>query len=147
MVKDNIKNAKLYYGLGKSIEEALKFLESYSDAADTKADIIVSDNVMVKCRPYMTKPESECTFEAHEKYIDIHFVVDGDENMGYADISELKKTEVNEEKDMICLEGKGTNIRLGRGDFMITYPQDAHMPCVAYGEPKMCNKLIAKVKI
>lgn len=147
MIKDNIKNAKLYYGIGENIKIALEFLENYKGLADKKEDIVVSDNIMIKCRPYMTKAESECTYEAHEKDIDIHFVVDGDEEIGYADISHLTKVGENKEKDMIYLEGTGANIHLGKGDFMITFPQDAHMPCIVHDTAKICNKLIVKIRI
>lgn len=147
MIKDNIKNAELYYGLSENIKTTLEFLKNYTGKADEKADIPVADGIMVKCRPYMTKPESECSFEAHKRDIDIHFVVSGDEKIGYADISTLKVIDVNEEKDMIYLEGEGDNVYLGEGDFMITFPQDAHMPCVIAKESKLCCKLIAKIRI
>ena len=147
MIIDNIKNAHLYFGLGKGIEEALKFLINYTDKADENADIIVNDDVMVKCRPYMTKPVSECFFEAHEKYADIHFVVSGCECIGYAPLNTLKILDKNADKDMLYLEGKGVNVPLNVGDFMITLPQDAHMPCVMQEQPVFCAKLIAKVRL
>jgi beta-galactosidase beta subunit len=49
---------------------------------------------------------------------------------------------------MIYLAGEGTNIPLRAGDFMITLPQDAHMPCVKLGEESvLCAKLVAKIKL
>ena len=46
------------------------------------------------------------------------------------------------------LDGQGINVPLRAGDFMITLPDDAHMPCVKYGdESVLCAKLIAKVKL
>ena len=148
MIIDNIKNAANYYGLGAGFEAALKFLANYSDTATEKADLPVCDGVMVKCRPYMTKDTADCTFEAHEEYADIHFVVSGCECIGYAPIDTLTVTAKDAAKDMIYLDGEGTNIPLRAGDFMITLPQDAHMPCVKYGdESVLCAKLIAKVKL
>ena len=148
MIIDNIKNAAKYSGLGAGFEAALKFLANYSDTATEKADLPVCDGVMVKCRPYMTKDAADCTFEAHEKYADIHFVVSGCECIGYAPIDTLTVTDKNEEKDMIYLDGEGTNIPLRAGDFMITLPQDAHMPCVKLGDESVfCAKLVAKVKL
>ncbi|MBQ8718854.1 MAG: YhcH/YjgK/YiaL family protein [Clostridia bacterium] len=148
MIIDNIKNAANYYGLGAGFEAALKFLATYSDTATEKADLPVCDGVMVKCRPYMTKDAADCTFEAHEKYADIHFVVSGCECIGYAPIDTLTVTDKNEEKDMIYLDGEGTNIPLRAGDFMITLPQDAHMPCVKLGDESVfCAKLVAKIKL
>ncbi len=148
MIIDNIKNASQYFGLGAGFEAALTFLANYTDTATEKADIPVCDGVMVKCRPYMTKNASECTFEAHEQYADIHFVVSGCECIGYAPIDTLVVTDKNAEKDMICLEGQGINVPLHAGDFMITLPQDAHMPCVKLGdESVLCAKLVAKIKL
>lgn len=147
MIKDNIKNAKFYYALGEGFEAALRFLEEYSGKADERADIPVCDGVMVKCRPYMTKPEAECSFEAHRKYADIHFVVSGSEMIGYAPTGTLTEVREDEAKDMIWLEGRGVNVPLDAGDFMITMPDDAHMPCIENGAPVFCAKLIAKVKL
>lgn len=148
MIIDNIKNASQYFGLGAGFEAALTFLANYSGKADEKADIPVCEGVMVKCRPYMTKDEADCSFEAHEQYADIHFVVSGCECIGYAPIDALTITDKNAEKDMVYLEGKGLNVPLNAGDFMITLPQDAHMPCVKQGDESVfCAKLIAKVKL
>lgn len=145
MIIDNIKNASKYFGLGKGFEEALTFLANYDGKADEKADIPVCEGVMVKCRPYMTKPAQECAFEAHEKYADIHFVVSGCECIGYAPTGSLTETRRNESKDMIWLEGEGVNLPLNAGDFMITLPDDAHMPCIQQNESVFCAKLVAKI--
>jgi len=147
MIVDNIRNAHLYLGLGKGFEEALTFLKNYDGAADEKADITVSDKVMVKCRPYMTKPQSECAFEAHKRFADIHFVVSGCEMIGYAPTPSLTVVSENDEKDLIMLDGEGTNILLNPGDFMITFPDDAHMPCIAKDQPVFCAKLVAKIEL
>ena len=145
MIIDNIKNASKYFGLGKGFEAALTYLASYDGKADQKADIPVCEGVMVKCRPYMTKPVEECAFEAHEKYADIHFVVSGCECIGYAKTDSLRVVRTDEAKDMIYLEGEGTNIPLNAGDFMITLPDDAHMPCIQQNESVFCAKLVAKI--
>ena len=145
MIIDNIKNASKYFGLGKGFEEALTFLANYDGRADEKADIPVCEGVMVKCRPYMTKPAQECAFEAHEKYADIHFVVSGCECIGYAPTGSLTETRRDESKDMIWLEGEGVNLPLNAGDFMITLPDDAHMPCIQQNESVFCAKLVAKI--
>ena len=145
MIIDNIKNASKYFGLGQGFEAALTFLANYDGKADERADIPVCEGVMVKCRPYMTKPVEECAFEAHAKYADIHFVVSGCECIGYAPTDSLRVVRTDEAKDMIYLEGQGTNIPLNTGDFMITLPDDAHMPCIKQNESVFCAKLVAKI--
>ena len=39
----------------------------------------------------------------------------------------------------------GLNLQLKPGDFVIAYPEDAHMGCVAVNEPMPIIKLIAKM--
>jgi YhcH/YjgK/YiaL family protein len=155
MIVDHIDNARLYYRLGANFEKALhalkKYTVSFNDGGSNsfeKSDIPVdSDKVFIKVRPYNTKPVSECSFEAHCLYADIHFVVDGCEKIGYADISNMQTLRTDEEKDMVYLKGDGEFITLRKGFFMITLPNDAHMPGVIAEKPGFCHKLIAKVKL
>ena len=100
MIIDSIKNASKYFGLGAGFEAALTFLANYDGKADEKADIPVCEGVMVKCRPYMTKAVEDCSFEAHVKYADIHFVVSGCECIGYAPTDSLTVVRTDEAKDM-----------------------------------------------
>ena len=95
---------------------------------------------------YMTKDITECTFEAHKKYIDIHYVAYGTECIGYSDVKKLKEISYNEEKDAAQLEGTGDVLTLEKGDFMITFTQDAHMPCICKENPVNLGKMIAKIK-
>ena len=47
---------------------------------------------------------------------------------------------VNEKKAL-----KGLNLHLKPGDFVIAYPEDAHMGCIAVNEPMPIIKMIAKM--
>ena len=145
MIIDNIQNASTYFGINSRIEDALRFLMNYDGPVDQRGVIEVSDGVLVKICPYTTKPESECVFEAHKRYADIHYMVRGRERMAYASPEALRVTEENEEKDLILLEGEGTTVPLNEGDFLIAFPQDAHLCAMMFDAPEPCCKLVAKV--
>ncbi|MBR6411407.1 MAG: YhcH/YjgK/YiaL family protein [Clostridia bacterium] len=148
MIKDNIRNRDQYAFLGPDFKAALDYFATLGSEPFEKADIRVpGTDILVKARPMQTKPESECSFEAHRDYADIHFVAYGCERIGYADMSTMKELGYNAEKDMVSVEGQGDLITLNPGDFMITLPQDAHMPCVCVGAPAPLGKLIAKIKM
>ena len=147
MIKDNIKNAHLYFGLGENFRLALEYLKSYEKEANVREDVVINEYVKIKCRPYDTKDKKECSFETHATEADIHFVVSGCEKIGYAPVDSLKVVGENKEKDMIYLEGEGTDIPLLPQEFMITFPDDAHMPCIKLNESVRCGKLIAKIKL
>ena len=47
---------------------------------------------------------------------------------------------------MVLIEGNGDILTLEKGDFMITFTQDAHMPCICKENPVNLGKMIAKIK-
>lgn len=145
MIIDNIKNAEEYFALNKDFEEALLFMRNCKDAISEP--VILNERVTIKPASYVTRDIEECVFEAHKKYVDIHFVLMGTECIGYAPANLLNITNDDDEKDLILLEGNGTLLPLCEGDFMITYPQDAHMVAVRNGEKKPCAKLVAKIRL
>ena len=148
MIIDHISNRAQYYYLGADFKTALDFFAEVTDGILEKRDVQVANSgVLVKVRPMDTKPEAECTFEAHKEYADIHFLADGVEQIGYAHVSKLCEISYNAEKDMVLLEGNGDKLTLTPGYFMITLPQDAHMPCIAPADPAPIGKMIAKIKL
>ncbi len=97
------------------------------------------------CEVNTQKPISEGVFETHKKYIDIQYVYDGTEVIGYADIDTLKVTkEYDAEGDYALHEGEGVFFTLKPGDFAVFAPMDAHMPGCGDGKSK---KVIIKVPV
>ena len=148
MIVDHIRNREKYYYLGEDYKAALDFFATVSDKPFEKADIKVENSgVVVKARPMDSKLLENCSFEAHRVYADIHFVAYGKEKIGYSDVKRLELVDYNEEKDAALLTGEGDLVTLLPGYFMITLPDDAHMPCVCVGEPAPLGKMIAKIKL
>lgn len=148
MIVDNIKNRANYYSLGNDIKAALDYFASVGDSGIEKEDVTIpGTDVIVKIRPMMTKNIKECSFEAHKRYIDIHFVAYGTECMGYSDVSKLKEICYDEASDAVELDGEGDILTLEKGYFMITLTQDAHMPCICKDHPEEIGKMIAKIKV
>ena len=149
MVVDRIENANLYYGLGERIEAGLKYLENtdFTDKPPGKYSID-GENVYAVVQQYETRLPEECKWEAHRKFIDIQYVVQGAENMGYASLDNLYVTqEYDEINDYLLLEGKGSMVLCKSGTFTVFMPEDAHMPGVAIGSPKQVKKAVVKVRI
>ncbi len=148
MIVDHIRNREKYYYLGEDYKAALDFFATVPDVPFEKTDIkIENSGVIVKVRPMETKIIENCSFEAHREHADIHFVAYGKERIGYADVNNLKLVEYNSEKDAALLEGEGDFITLNSGCFLITFKDDAHMPCVCIEEPAPLGKMIAKIKL
>ncbi len=149
MVADNIKNAGLYSGMGERVGKALKFLQEtdFSGMKPGKYEIDGSD-IYALVQMYETKPAVLGKWEAHRKYTDIQYVVEGMEQMGYAYAGNLEVTkEYDPEGDYLLLQGNGSMLVCSSGTFAIFGPEDAHMPCIAVNEPAPVKKVVVKVRV
>ena len=147
MIFDTLENIKNYEGLGR-VYTALKFL---SETDFTKIDLgryeLQGDDIFYMVQRYETDPDKTIS-EAHKKYIDIQFMVDGEEIIGVAPIScEKTETEAKPENDVWFYDCKTENITLNPGSFVILYPNDIHRPGVAVAESIPCKKVVVKVKV
>ena len=146
MITDKIKNAKLYYSLHPKFEKAFKALAK-GDFNLGRNEI--DEDLYVNYEEYETYPKEIRRFEAHKSYIDIQFVVDGQEKMGFCDVSEAEILEAyDDKKDVMFLSAKDPDfIKVKNGYFVIFYPNDAHMPCLLVDKAQKVKKFVAKVKI
>ena len=150
MITDNIKNCDLYADLHKGFKEAFEFLKTLN--ADTPTDSYMAGenkaSVSHMNTTSFTKDGAKKPVEAHKKYIDIHYIVSGSEKFGYANTLKLKPTcEYNEELDYVFLEGNVDMITLSDGDFVITYPDDAHLPCLPIDEEAPIVRGVIKIPV
>ena len=148
MIFDTLKNVDNYKGLGR-VYDALKFL---SETDFSKIELgryeLDGDNIFYMVQSYDTDPDKTIS-EVHKKYIDIQYMVEGEEIIGVADISEDKElTEAKEENDVWFYDCKTEPLTLTAGKYMVLYPNDLHCPGVATkGKALTCRKVVVKVKV
>lgn len=150
MIFDTIDNAGKYYRLSHGIRAGLEFLRTTDlvNIAVGRHEIV--DGVYASIQEYTSKSLSEGKFEAHKKYIDIQYVIKGKELVGVADYADFEPLiEYDENKDIEFLTMKTTKapemVELREGQFLILYPDDAHMPSIAAKEPTFVKKAVVKV--
>jgi len=131
--------------------KAMDFLENTDlKALPVGRHEIDGDNVFVNVSEYTTKPRSEQTLEAHKKYIDIQYVISGDEGMY---LEPLENTEIvreyDEAKDVYFVKAKSTPFYLhaDQYNFFVFFPEDAHGPGIEAGTLTPVKKAIVKIKI
>lgn len=148
MIIDSIKNTKLYFGLGKGIEEAFTWFGKKGQKITIGKHKIRSNEIFAIVSTYKTKTKKQGSWEAHKKYIDIHFIVKGAEKIGYANINQLKIiSPYNKTRDYTFFAGNGNFFTLNKNSFGIFYPGDAHMPGITLGNIKNVIKVVIKVKV
>ena len=148
MILDTVENYQLYNSINERIAKGFDFLRTTDlDSLPSGKHDIEGDTIFALVQEYQTKPLNECKLESHKKYIDIQYVIRGEEMMGVTTQNNQKIIEVNEEKDYTFYEGTTSLVRVSKGMFTIFFPDDLHQPCVQTESAAEVKKVVIKVMI
>ncbi|MDR2232792.1 MAG: YhcH/YjgK/YiaL family protein [Tannerella sp.] len=99
---------------------------------------------------YFTKPREGALAEAHRKYIDIQYIVEGNEIIDITSLHNMTVTQpYNAEKDIeFGTINEYTELQASTGRFYIIYPTDAHRPNLQVGNTaEFVRKVVVKVPV
>ena len=97
---------------------------------------------------YETITDDESFFEAHEKFLDIHLMLEGSERVEVAPPAALEQYEAQPQNDFYAYRGEGHyKMTLAPGDFVVVFPADAHKIKMQVNGPETVTKAVFKVKI
>lgn len=149
MIIDKLKNSDTYYALGERFKTAFEYLKNTDiNKLENGKYEIDGENIFVSVQDYETKPIENGRWEAHRKYADIQFLAEGSEQLGYTDTESLEpETEYDSDNDIIFLKGSGQFAKAQAGDFLVFFPNDAHMPCISTEKPAYVKKAVVKIKL
>jgi biofilm protein TabA len=151
MIVSDLEYVQEQIMLTPSIQKAFEFLRQSSSQKLIEGRIeIDGDNVFALVQSYETTVDSP-KFEYHRKYLDVHYIVEGEEIVGWAYQARLLIDFPYDENKDICL-GRvpmrdTTLVRLSEGDVIILYPTDAHAPRLAAGIPSHVQKIVVKIAL
>ena len=150
MVADILQHSHQYHLLNRGIGHALAWLQRTDlDALPLGKHIIDGDELFVIIQEYNTLDTEHEKMEAHKKYIDVQYMILGEELVGLAFYNGQQPGKAYSEEDdyMLFDEAPSYFAKLSAGSFMIFYPTDLHMPCIKVGESAIVKKAVVKVKI
>lgn len=149
MIYGNIKNTEEYKFLNIDLQKCFEYIKNNDLKNLEKGSYeICGNDLFVNIVEYETTTEDKRFWEAHKNYLDLHFMLDGEELINVNFIDNMKQIEFVEKDDFLSLEGnKKSSILLEEGDFLICYPNDAHMTAIKVSDSKKIKKAIFKVKI
>ena len=148
MILDTLENYQLYSTINERIAKGFAFLRKTDlDAIPSGKHDIEGDTIFALVQEYPTKPLNECKLESHKKYIDIQYVIRGEEFMGVTTKNNQKILEQDEDKDYTFYEGTTSLVRVSKGMFTIFFPDDLHQPCVQTESAAEVKKVVIKVLI
>ena len=139
-----------YHNNPRHWDQAFKFLKTANlKEIPLGKQELEGEHLFVSVDDYTTKDKSETRYESHKKYIDIQYVIEGEELMGLTTLDKVEITEpYNEEKDIAFYEFEGGDyIKATPGNFVLFFPEDVHRPVMKANENSRVRKIVVKVLI
>ena len=133
----------------KQIKKCLAYVESDKLLEKTPGRYeIDGKNLFVTVVYYETSPVEIKVWEAHKKYIDVHYVLDGKERIDINFIDNMVQGTYNEKDDCMLLEGdKSSSVIISSGEYVVCFPEDAHIPGIRVDQSSTVKKAIFKILI
>lgn len=151
MITDKGENLECYAGLGIPAELIWEFIQraETEDLAEGKYELLGND-LFAMIQVYETKAKKQGKYEAHKAYIDIQYMLHGQERMYVANVERLRLIEDRTPvEDVMLFEQteEDMDILVRVGCFALFYPQDAHLPCCMEQTGKQVKKIVFKWKV
>ena len=147
MILDTLENAAKYAGFRTGLSEGFGFLDQpgVAELPSGKHEIN-GDLVFAIVERNQGRKVSDGRLEAHRRYLDIQYIVSGDESMGWSPLSDLVPAEgYNAERDLEFFDETPQSIvKVPPGSFVVFLPSDAHLPGIGDGP---IHKIVIKVAL
>lgn len=153
MVIDRIEHAGQYESLGKGIATVLRWFQNYKDdGRDLPAKTVIDgESIFINGVNYKSETKPQGQLEAHKKYIDVMYVVEGEERFFYKPIAEVSSVTMAYDAEKECalaaIDPDAAQVRFSAGHFLIFFPQDGHLAAQLWDKPVKVRKFIAKVAV
>ena len=146
-MKNEIILKKKYLSSDAPILTVLDFIKNTDFDKMSDGRLNITDTIWANLQTYETKQEA--LFEAHRDYIDLQYLISGQEKIGVVSYSKCKtEIEYDKDKDIEFLNSlEGEYIEMSSGHFLILYPDDAHKPSISIEQPLTVRKLVAKIPV
>ena len=148
MIFSSLTNADRYASLHPLFTRAFDYIRNTDlhSLAPGRYDIVGDDLfAIVEHAPGRTRAEAK--LECHRRYIDIQFVLEGVDEMGWKSLPDCHKPveDYNSEKDIRFFnDAAATWIATPPDHFCIFFPEDAHAPLVSTGK---IRKVVFKIAV
>ncbi len=128
-------------------EEVISFMEGLTRETESKR-YVFDDDCYVNVQDCTTRIEG-AKMEAHEKFVDIQCLIDGEEKIYYIEKAALTETTPYSEKAdyaLYDLDKNSAKVTYKSGEGIVLFPNEAHTPNLAVTEPKNNKKAVIKIR-
>ncbi|RGH38907.1 MULTISPECIES: YhcH/YjgK/YiaL family protein [Clostridia] len=151
MIFDKVENLNNYEEIRPYVEQIKEFIARVEkEKLPTGRYELLGDKLFALVQFYKTKEFDGGKMEAHKKYADLQYIVEGNERI-YVDFSDelILEEDRTPREDILFFRKRnhhGYNI-LSCGTFGYYAPQDAHMPCIENIEKESVKKIVFKIAV
>ncbi|MDR3559833.1 MAG: YhcH/YjgK/YiaL family protein [Negativicutes bacterium] len=136
----------------QSLQKGLAFLRDTDfSAMSVGRHEIDGDKMFALVQEYQPDVKENRKAETHEKYIDIQYIVSGEEIMGYANLTATAEIAENRLADKDALFYKNveneTELQASAGMFAVFFPWDVHRPGCVKKAGALVRKVVLKIKM
>ncbi len=135
----------------QGLEAAFEFLEKTDLAAlPLGRNPIDGDDLYAAVSLGETKPPSAARFENHRRYLDVQYVVSGQEGIGFAPVDALKTSELYDaakDIEFFTTPAQYAVVQMKPGRFAVFGPGEGHMPGCHLEGPHTVRKVVVKVSV
>ncbi len=149
MIVDRLANPILDANLAPRLQQALHYLRHTDLAAVPLGRLdLDGDQLFALVQEYTTRTPETCAWESHRRYIDVQYVVQGAERMGYVNLARAREREAYDAaRDVAFYEPGDDYVTIEAGMLAIFGPEDVHAPCGAAGKPRPVRKIVIKAAV
>ncbi len=136
--------------LEKEYPAAAKFIAAHDMRNLPTGHYDLEDGIYVNIDVYDTDSYENRKYESHRRYLDIQYMISGEENMIVLPVDSLQVLEpYDKERDIEFYDRtvQGESYTVGEGEMMEFMPQDGHMPGIAVDGSMRVKKAVFKIPV
>ena len=145
MIIDDLKNINFYSKFSPIIKESLSFIKTNLSTFEERR-YNLNEYMFAVVETSFPKPIVEQKLEIHKKYIDVQYIIEGCDIIGWKNLLNCKQIHQDYQlsKDIAFYNDKpDVNIVLNQGTFAVFFHHDAHAPLCSTLPVKKCVVKIA----
>ena len=136
--------------LSKNVDLAIKQVKKFDLESLSVGRYELTDGSYFMVEEYITKKEYPCRLQSHKKYIEVQWILQGQEMIKIYDIDKLiPQISYDLDKDIAFWKSVDnmTQILLSSGSYVVLYPNYAYTSSIMVKEQSAVRKIVIKVKI
>ncbi len=150
MIFDAVIHAQKYRGISPQLDIALELMQQADFFHAPPGREEVRDGVYYIVMDCNLVPQAEAVWERHENYIDIQWVLNGQERIDVSPIGHVAQWKAYDPARDAAFSSdpaKGTPLDMNQSMFAIFFPQDAHRCCIATTDAASVRKVVIKIPV